>query len=229
MAALCARYRLTAAATAQCERLLAALDEEPDPPTTVTDPARAVDAHLADSFAGLEVPALRNADTIADLGAGAGFPGLALGIALPHARVDLIEAAARKCAVIERLAAAARIGNARAVPARAEDWGRGAGAGAYRAVTARAVAPLAVLCEYAAPLLALGGTLVCWKGARDAEEEARGAAAADLLGLEPLGPRRVEPFPGAHSRHLHAFVKVEATPRRFPRRTGVAAKRPLGA
>jgi 16S rRNA (guanine527-N7)-methyltransferase len=95
-------------------------------------------------------------------------------------------------------------------------------------VTARALAPLPVLCEYAAPLLADGGILVCWKGARRADEERAGAAAAAELGLSGRVPLRVEPFPGAHSRHLYVLERVAPTPSRFPRRAGVAAKRPLG-
>jgi len=210
-------------------RLLEALAEEPDPPTTMRAPKDALDAHLADSLSGLEIPEVRRATTIADIGSGAGFPGLALAIALPAARVDLIESVARKCAVIERLATAAGAGRARAVPLRAEEWAASEGREAYDTVTARAVAPLAVLCEYAAPLLRPGGVLVAWKGRRDAEEDDAGVRAAAVLGME-LGPVvAVEPFPGAHSRHLHVVVKSAPTPERFPRRPGMASKRPLGS
>ena len=184
---------------------------------------------MADSLSGLEVPALRAASRVADLGAGAGFPGLPLAVALPAARVDLVESAGRKRAVIERLIVAAGIANARTVAARAEAWGAAAGGHeAYDAVTARALAPLAVLCEYAAPLLEPGGALVAWKGARGADEERAGAAAAATVGLEPVEVRPVTPFVRARSRHLHVFRKVAPTPPRFPRRPGVAAKRPLG-
>ncbi|HEV2773149.1 MAG TPA: 16S rRNA (guanine(527)-N(7))-methyltransferase RsmG [Thermoleophilaceae bacterium] len=206
-----------------------ALAAEIDPPTTVTEPERAIHLHVADSLSALELEAVRDAEAIADVGAGAGFPGLPLAIALPHARIDLLEPARRKCAVIERLAAAAGIENARPVRARAEDWARGDGSEAYDLVTARAVASLAVLCEYGAPLLAREGTLVCWKGARDEDEERAGRAAAAGLGLRTADLRPAEPFPGVRNRHLHTFVKVGATPARFPRRTGIAAKRPLGS
>jgi 16S rRNA (guanine527-N7)-methyltransferase len=207
--------------------MLHALAAEPDPPTTVADPDEAVWTHVADSLSGLEVRAMREAGTLADIGSGAGFPGLPLAAALPTARVDLIESSARKCSVIDRLRAAAGLENARVIRARAEDWGGAAGAAAYAAATARAVAPLAVLCEYAAPLLGPGGALVCWKGARDAAEEAAGAAAGAELGLELANVRQVVPFPGARERQLHVFVKVAPTPARFPRRPGAAAKRPL--
>ena len=174
------------------------------------------------------MPEVRVARTVADLGAGVGFPGLALAVALPSAQVDLVESGGRKCETIRRLVAGTGLSNTRAVHARTEDWAREKGAGRYEIVTARALASLPVLCEYAAPLLADGGVVVCWKGARCADEERAGAAAAAGLGLRGRDPLQVEPFPGAHSRHLHVFEKVAPTPPRFPRRAGVATKRPLG-
>jgi 16S rRNA (guanine527-N7)-methyltransferase len=193
----------------------------------------ALHAHVDDSLSGLAVPELAAARRIADIGAGAGFPGLVLAVALPRARVDLIESAGRKTAVISRLAQAASLSNARAVTARAEEWAAtpaalGGGAGAYDAVTARAVGPLAVLAEYAAPLLREGGVLVAWKGARDAAEEAGGAAAAAELGLVAEDVLHVKPFAEARDRHLHVMRKISPTPARFPRRAGMVAKRPLG-
>ena len=116
--------------------------------------------------------------------------------------------------------------NAAAVHARARPGPR-----AWRRcdlVTARALAPLAVVAEYAAPLLAVGGALVAWRGRRDPEDEAAAARAAAELGLEPGTVTRVEPYPGALNRHLHVMRKVAPTPDRFPRRPGMARKRPLG-
>jgi len=215
------------------ERLLEALARELDPHTTVSDRQAALETHVADSLSGLVVDELRGARRIADIGAGAGFPGLILAVALPRSHVDLLESAGRKTAVISRLAHAAEIGNARAVTARAEDWARtppalGGGREGYDAVTARALGALAVLCEYAAPLLREEGVLVAWKGARSEPEEAGGAEAAGKLGLAVEDVRRVTPFAGARERHLHVFRKVAATPAGFPRRVGRARKRPLG-
>jgi 16S rRNA (guanine527-N7)-methyltransferase len=216
----------------QLRLLLEALAAEPDPHTSVSEPSAALDTHLADSLSGLEVGDIARAARIADVGAGAGFPGLALAVALPGAKIDLIESTGRKAAVITRLAQAAKLENARAVTARAEDWAGtpaalGGGREAYGAVTARAVAVLPVVLEYAAPLLCKDGVLVAWRGARDPAEERRGAGAAARLGLEPERVIRVEPFEGARDRHLHVFRKIAPTPERFPRRAGMAAKRPL--
>ncbi|HZB06499.1 MAG TPA: 16S rRNA (guanine(527)-N(7))-methyltransferase RsmG [Thermoleophilaceae bacterium] len=212
--------------------LLEALAAEPDPHTTVSEPQAALEVHVADSLSGLEVPELSSARRIADMGAGAGFPGLVLALALPRAQVDLIESAGRKTAVMDRLIQAVELSNARSVTARVEDFGRvpaslGGGAGAYDAVTARALGPLAVLVEYAAPLLRADGVLVAWKGTRDAAEEAAGAAAAREVGMAVEQVLPVQPYPSSENRHLHVFRKVAPTPDRFPRRTGMARKRPL--
>jgi 16S rRNA (guanine527-N7)-methyltransferase len=187
---------------------------------------------VADSLSGLEVPELSSAGRIADIGAGAGFPGLVLAIALPRAEVDLIESAGRKTAVIDRLIQAAELPNARSVTARAEDYARtaaalGGGRVAYDAVTARAVGPLALLVEYAAPLLREGGVLVAWKGARDAAEEAAGAGAAEKVGMAVREVIPVRPYPSSENRHLHVYRKIAPTPPGFPRRAGMARKRPL--
>lgn len=221
------RYSLPASAVQQLSRLLDALAAESDPPTTVRDPDAAVDVHVADSLSGLEIEGLRSARRIADLGAGAGFPGLPLAIALPDAAIDLAESSRRKCEVIERLAVAAGVDNARALPVRAEELAAGQGNGAYDAVTARALAPLAVLVEYAAPLLRDGGVLVAWKGARNAEEERAGEAAAEMVGLRMDEVRTVRPFEGTLNLNLYLYSKVRSTPNQFPRRPGVASNRPL--
>lgn len=220
------QFNLPDGAAPRLSALLAALDDE-HAPTTVRAPGDAVGVHLADSLVGLELEEIRTARAIADLGAGAGFPGLPLALALPGATVALVESIARKCAFIAAAAQAAEIANVEVVPARAEEWR--AGIGRNDVVTARALAPLGVLAEYAAPLLREGGVLVAWKGRRDAEEEAVAAAAAEQLGLELAEVRPVAPYAGADHRHLHVLRKVAPTPARFPRRAGMARKRPLGA
>jgi 16S rRNA (guanine527-N7)-methyltransferase len=200
---LASRQGLPAAGASQLGALLHALATDPHAPTTVRRPEQALHTHLADSLVALELSDVRAATAIADLGAGAGFPGLPLAVALPSARVVLVESVARKCAFIRAAADAAALKNVEVVADRAESWS--AGLGTRDLVTARALAPLAVLAEYAAPLLREGGLLVAWKGRRDPEAERD------------------------DHRHLHVLRKVAPTPDRFPRRPGMARKRPLGA
>jgi 16S rRNA (guanine527-N7)-methyltransferase len=228
--ALAERFGLPAAAAAQLQALLTILLEDEHAPISARDHAAVLRDHLADSLSGLELPLFRAArptDTaIADIGSGAGLPGLPLAIALPEARVALVESNGRKCAFIEGAAAACGLTNTEVVRARAEDWP--AGIGRFDVVTARALARLDVVAEYAAPLLKIGGSLVAWRGRRDPADEAAGAVAAGKLGLEQGDPIAVTPYRGAQYRHLHVLRKIAETPPGFPRRPGVARKRPLG-
>jgi 16S rRNA (guanine527-N7)-methyltransferase len=226
LATIAERYSLSDLQVRQLDALAQCVAGDPEAPTTVTDRAGILRDHLADSLVALELVAVRGATAIADLGAGAGFPGLPLAIGLPGAEVTLLESNGRKAAFIGRAIEACGLDNAAAVSTRAESWPDGRGA--CDLVTARALAPLAVVAEYAAPLLAEGGWLLAWRGRRDPDEEAAAARAAADLGLEPGAVMRVEPYPGALHRHLHPMRKVGPTPDRFPRRPGMARKRPLG-
>ena len=226
LAAICRRYDLDERAGAALAELARTLAGDPHAPTAVREIDAILDRHIADSLVALELERVRGAATIADLGAGAGFPGLALAAALPAAEVRLVESVSRKATFIREAAAAAGLANARVIAARAEDWD--AGRGGNEVVTARALAPLAVICEYAAPLLEVGGALVAWKGDRDEIEESRARAAALELGLELAEIRAVRPFEDTLARNLHVYLKVRVTPDRFPRRAGIARKRPLG-
>jgi len=222
---LAVRWDLDARQTAALARALELLATDPLAPSAVTD-AAAVDVHVADSLSALALRPVAQAREIADLGSGAGFPGPALAIALPHARVALVESAARRCEFLTRLCSAAGVENARVVHARAEEWPEGLGR--HDLVSARALAPLGVICEYAAPLLALGGSLVAWKGAISPAESAAAGQAAVQLGLRTEEVVRTEPYAGSVAHHLHVYRKVAQTPPGYPRRPGVARKRPIG-
>jgi 16S rRNA (guanine527-N7)-methyltransferase len=209
-------------------RVLELLREERASVSSVVEPERAWKVHVADSLSGLEFEALRKAARIADIGSGAGFPGLVLAVALPDARVDLIESVGRKCSFMERAIEAAGIANARVLNVRSEDLASNEGREVYDVVTARAVGRLSTLAELASPLLADRGALIAWKGKRDAEEEAQLERAAALLAMKPEEIRHVGPFAGSEHRHLHLVRKVGSTPKDLPRRPGMAKKRPRG-
>ncbi|MEW6583318.1 MAG: 16S rRNA (guanine(527)-N(7))-methyltransferase RsmG [Actinomycetota bacterium] len=203
--------------------LLDAVAAEPQNLTAIDGIEAGIDRHLADSLAGLRIDAITGAAALVDLGSGAGFPGLPLAIARPDLAVTLVESERRKADWLRRASAACP--NVRVVSARTEELAAGEREG-WPVATARALGPLPVVLELAAPLVAVGDAVVVWRADRDPEEEGRAAQAAAELGLEPLPPVPVTPFPGAR-RHLHPFRKVAATPARYPRRPGRAAKRPL--
>jgi 16S rRNA (guanine527-N7)-methyltransferase len=209
--------------------VVAMLAAERDAPSAVRDPARGWRVHVADSLTGLEFAELAGAGRIGDVGSGAGFPGIALAAALEEASVDLIESVARKCEFMRRALERSGIANAGVVHERAEIWATEGGREAYDAVTARAVGRLSTLAELASPLLERHGALVCWKGRRDAEEEAELERAAERLAMEPVEVRWVGPFAGSRHRHLHLIRKAGPTPPGLPRRPGMAKKRPFGS
>jgi 16S rRNA (guanine527-N7)-methyltransferase len=197
-------------------------------PSAVRDPRGSWRVHVADSLSGLGFDELASARRIADVGSGAGLPGLVLAAALPEARVDLIESLGRKCEFIRLAGDRMRASNARVVCERSETWAAGDGREAYEAVTARAVGRLSTLAELASPLLVDGGVLVAWKGRRNVDEEAELGRAAERLAIEPVEVRWVGPYAGSRHRHLHLLRKSGATPEDLPRRPGVAKKRPFG-
>jgi 16S rRNA (guanine527-N7)-methyltransferase len=224
--ALLHRHGLSTEATASLAVFLDLL-AQPEAPTAVHDPRQAIDLHIADSLVALEITEIRTAGLVADLGPGAGLPGLVLACVLPNAHVVLVEAASRKCDFLRSAIIAMGVVNAEVVWTRAEEWR--AGVGRCDVVCARALATLPVLYEYAAPLLREGGQLIAWKGAVPEGEAADAEAAAAHLGLVAEPVRRVVPFPSATSRTLHVVRKVAPTPVKYPRRTGIARKRPLSA
>jgi 16S rRNA (guanine527-N7)-methyltransferase len=208
LAELAVEWGLPRDAPAQLATILSLVRSESASITTVRDPQAGVERHIADSLSGLIVPELRAATRIADLGTGGGFPGLVLAAALPSSSIRLVESVARKCAFLRRA------------------WH--AGAGSNEVVTARAVAALPVLVEYAAPLLAEGGVLVAWKGRPEAAEVAQAARAAAAIGLAVMPTVQVAGQARAEHRTLYLYRKVAPTPPQYPRRAGMARKRPLG-
>ena len=188
-------------------------------------------AHVADSLTGLLVPEVRAAGVIADVGSGAGVPGFVLAVAVPEARVYLVESLSRKCDFMREAATEAGIGNVEVVCGRSEEWAAHAppegGRELADVVTARAVARLATLTELASPLLRAGGVLVAWKGKRDADEEAELERALQATAMGSEGVHGVGEKAGYEHRHLYVLRKTDETPANLPRRPGLAKKRPL--
>jgi 16S rRNA (guanine527-N7)-methyltransferase len=219
--------RLDASARAALEKVLELLAEERASISSVVD-ERAWKTHVADSLTGLGVAELATARRIADVGAGAGFPGLALAVALPAAAVDLIESVGRKCDFMTRAIVAAAIPNATVLNTRSEDLAAAQGRESYDIVTARAVGRLSTLAELASPLLKPNGVLIAWKGKRGEDEEQQLARAAEALAMRPESILDVGDRAGSQHRHLHVIRKVGSTPPDLPRRPGIAKKRPKG-
>ena len=186
--------------------------------------------HVLDSLAGLRVlDRLPGDGSLVDVGTGAGFPGLALACARPQWSWTLIDATRKKIEFVRSTAAMLGLSGVNTVWGRVEELGRREGfRDAFAVAVARAVAPLAVLVELALPLVRAGGHLIAYKGPR-AEEELRDAqsALAELTGELVAVDRFQLPFDGGE-RALVWITKRAPTPPAFPRRPGMASKRPLG-
>jgi len=228
-----AGVQLSEEGRAALRAILDLLADERTAPSAVRDQHEAWRVHVVDSLTGLDVEGLRGARRIADVGAGAGFPGLPVAVALPDGRVDLIESTGRKCEFMRKAIERAGIVNARVVCERSEAWAANpppdGGRDSYDAVITRAVGRLSTLAELAAPLLVEAGVLVAWKGRRDPDEEEELERAADRLAMQPVEIRRATPYAGSRHRHLHVMRKSGPTPANLPRRPGMAKKRPLGS
>ena len=198
--------------------------------TRVTEPDTIARLHLLDALAALALVDAAAPKSAVDIGSGGGVPGIVLALARPEVRWLLVDSVAKKADALRSFVAELGMSNVAVSSARAEELGRDpAHRERHDLVTARAVAALPVLIEYAIPLLRVAGTLVAWKGAlTEADPEiAAGRTALDALGGGEL--RRVDP--GLRALADHCLVVVEKgapTPDAYPRRPGVAARRPLG-
>ena len=187
--------------------------------TSITDPDAIRLKHFADSLLLLQVLELTG-QSVVDVGAGAGFPGLPLKLVRPKIKLTLIEATRKKVDFLNHLVQTLGLTEATAVWGRAEDYAA-AHRESFDLALARAVAELNVLAEYCLPLVRVGGVFVAYKQVEvEAEVLAAGAA------LKRLGGRlrEIRKFP---QRSLVVIDKVGPTPAGYPRPTGIAKKKPL--
>ncbi len=179
---------------------------------------------FADSLSAL--PHLEGAGRVCDIGSGAGFPGLALSIALPGVRFTLMDSLKRRVDFLRGTIEALGLDNAEAVHLRAEEAGRDPRyRGTFDTAVARALAPISVVYEYALPLLRVGGRLIAFKG-EGAQAEADAASEALTL----LGGGGASVLPAGVPGRMHRFVvaiKERETPNAYPRRPGKPVKSPL--
>ena len=195
--------------------------------TRVVEPEAVARLHLLDSIAALPLIDAMAPRRALDLGSGGGVPGLVLALARPGVSWTLVDSVRKKADALRSFAADLGLRNVEVVAERAEVVGRDSQRReSYDVVTARACAALPVLAEYALPLVAVGGSLLAWKGRLADEELDAGAGAARLLGG---GAPEVHPT-GIEALGDHRFVvvpKSSLTPPAYPRRPGEPSRRPL--
>lgn len=194
--------------------------------TAIADEEAAVEKHYLDSL--LLLPFIEEGDNCVDIGSGAGFPGIPVAIVRPESQWLLLESMQKRAAFLTQVKNELHLDNVNILNARAETAGRDPGhRKKYQLVTARAVTTLAVLSEYALPLLVLGGRFIAMKGPAVEEELAQGKKALEILGgeIERLVHAPL-PFSG-EERSFVVIRKCLPTPEKYPRREGMPEKRPL--
>jgi 16S rRNA (guanine527-N7)-methyltransferase len=184
--------------------------------------------HLDDAFGLAAVRRPQAGERWADLGSGAGLPGLPLAVAHRSTFFTLVDAQQRRLDWVASTAAKLRLTNLTVVHARLEDHARGSARESFDVATARALGALPVVAELGLPLLKIGGQLLVPRGQPAADELEQVAAACAQLGgrLDRVVPNPSSPIDRVG--FVVIMAKIAATSPRFPRRSGVPARSPLG-
>jgi 16S rRNA (guanine527-N7)-methyltransferase len=198
--------------------------------TSLQEPKHIALGHFADSLAPMildQVFEMKNAAAI-DIGTGAGFPGLPLKIINPLWKMTLVESIGKKCDFLRSVVGAMELNRVEVVTKRSEELGLDKD---YREkfdfAFARALSNLSTLIEYGLPFLKLGGLLIAHRGRTAADEVTRVNVALEELGGEVTEVRHYDVAELGGSRSLVVVKKVKPTSKHYPRRIGVASKRPL--
>lgn len=193
--------------------------------TAITEPDQIVTKHFLDSISILETKYITPGQKVVDIGAGAGFPGIAIKIILPDIFLALVEANRKKSLFLDHMVDRLRLSDTSVVNTRAEDYGSGAGREMFDVAVSRALSSLPVGLEYAMPCLKSGGIYLAMKGSLGSEPSTEKACGE--LGCEIVETRKIEVPYLEGERNIVIFKKVAHTPAKYPRRNGIPAKRPL--
>ena len=192
--------------------------------TAITEPADIAALHFLDSAALLTLADWKG-KTVADIGTGAGFPGLPLRIVDPSIRLTLLDAQNKRVEFLKEVCGELGLADVECVHARAEEFAADHREG-FDLVTSRAVAALPLLCELCLPLVKVGGVFLAMKGPGAAEELAESGAALKKLGGKGSGVAEFH-LPGGDVRNIIRIKKISQTPPVYPRNGGKIAKSPL--
>lgn len=196
--------------------------------TSIADPEEIVVKHYLDSLTCLNAAKFRKGDAVADVGTGAGFPGVPIAIVRPDLKITLIEATNKKLTFLDEVCRRLDLSQIELVHSRAEEAGRmPEHRERYNIVVARAVSEMRTLAEYCLPLVKVGGVFIAMKGP-DIDGELAGARP----GIGNLGGERPEiirlTLPGTDIRRsIIVIKKLKATPEEFPRHGSKIVKKPL--
>ncbi len=191
--------------------------------TAIKDPEEILEKHFIDSI--LPLTQTEISGSAADVGTGAGFPGLVWKIVKPELRMTLIEPTEKRCRFLREVIHTLNLTDIEVVNMRAEDYAKDHRE-SFDVVTARAVANLNVLCELCIPLVRIGGKFIAMKGAQALEEKDAAQKAAETLGAR-FADAVSASLPKGDTRISLIYIKDKATPAKYPRNYGQIKKKPL--
>ena len=191
--------------------------------TAITETGEIIEKHFYDCILPLTFRDIHG--KVADVGSGAGFPGLVWKIVRPDLDITLIEPTGKRCTFLNEVIDQLHLQNIRVVNERAEEHAK-KNREAYDVVTARAVANLRILSELCVPLVKVNGLFIAMKGMHGEEEAVEAQHALTELGAEETGSQETSLYSGDHRVNLF-FQKVRNTPARYPRNYGQIKKKPL--
>ncbi len=192
--------------------------------TAITEPKEVILKHFIDSATIIKY--IENGMQIVDVGTGAGFPGIPLNIINSEASYTLVDSLNKRINFLNEVINSLQLNNINTIHSRIEEFGRD-NKESFDIATSRAVASLNILLEYLLPLVKIGGICICMKGSNVKEEIENSKKALDVLG------GRIEKIeeiilPNSDIRRSIIIVrKVNATPKKFPRKPGMATKEPM--
>ncbi len=189
--------------------------------TAITEMEDVITKHFADSLLPLQADIIPENALCADIGTGAGFPGVPLAMLRTDIRMTLVDSLKKRLTFLDEVAEITGLSNCETVHARAEDHAKSGNREKYDIVLSRAVSRLATLTELCLPLVKVGGKMVALKSRTAAEELAEAQKVIELLG------GKAEPIYGTEERNLVIITKIAPTPPIYPRKAGTPEKFPI--
>ncbi|BBB90580.1 MAG TPA: 16S rRNA (guanine(527)-N(7))-methyltransferase RsmG [Methylomusa anaerophila] len=196
--------------------------------TAITEPEEVAVKHIIDSLSCYDAAIFATGARVADVGTGAGFPGIPLKIFQPDLKLTLLDSLNKRLVFLQQVIDELKLCDVTVLHSRAEDAGKNKSQReSYRIVLSRAVARLNVLSEYCLPLVEKGGWFIAHKGAQYQAELAEADKAIVTLGgkVERVIPVQL---PGLSDRRAVIYIrKLNTTPLIYPRKSGMPEKKPL--
>ncbi len=192
--------------------------------TAITEPKEVIMKHFIDSITVEKY--INNSDLVADIGTGAGFPGIPLNIVKNNANYVLVDSLNKRINFLNEVINDLNLKNIKTVHSRVEDFAKN-NREKFDVATSRAVAALNILLEYLLPLVKVGGICVCMKGSNIKEEVSNAKKALEVLGGKIEKIEEIILPDSDVKRNIIIIRKVKNTPNKYPRKAGMPSKEPI--